>query len=309
MESAALFFLPLMLAYQISIFLLILTFILAIINLKGESARSLLGLSIITFILFTPLWLIMLSSEVNNYFFTISIPIILLLTIFLHKSKLSSLLCLTATVISIIFISFTRGLMYLLIFLGGNFRGPILEIFSKINNLEILNLTSWVYYSVYLIIILSVLLALIFYPKQPTKKIIYSIFLFVLTIFCIGLTRDMLAYKTKITGPSSSGSAIKISNDVQKIAFLRNNHIWLTDTNGSNPFELTNNTEQIMSFSLSPDGKYVAYLTGGLDPKQNIYVGRTLTVVDTATKTLKVVNQVASEEKPTKNLSWNKDDL
>jgi len=247
------FFIALGLFY-IALIALIITLIQAILNLRRLEPKNIKTYLIVTSILFIPGWC--------SWYFQSSLTMIvalaiLIVTFLIYKNKFSVVLALLGLFPLIVKAMLSGNAIAL-----GNHELTLLPI--VFNKMSLIGDTSWFYLSLNIsgVILLGFSLYYYFSKNILTKMPFYLALLLALIIIPAGAIRDTLVYNKNIT--RSKIVSVRTTN-VEKITFLRNNDLWLSDTSGSaSPMQISkvNNELTVISSLVSKDEKYVVYIVG-----------------------------------------------
>lgn len=287
MEIAALFFLIVLGAYEIGLILLLVAFIRSIGNLKRPEPINFLPLALVS-LFFLALGNYILMGETRSYYFQFIIPVLLIFLIFLGKKQVSPFLIMLSIFINIVFVGVSKGIFYIIPFIGGGKRGVNLEFFKKVEDLNSLSDNSWMYIALYIITAGLLIAAVIAAKRFVSIKNVWYILMACSLLMIIGGVRDNIVYNSN-SSLSRGKSAKTIFATIEKIPFLRGNEIWLANTNGSGESKIITPGDKVYSFAISKDSRFVAYITGGLDKQKNTFEARAVKIVDVTNSQEKTV--------------------
>lgn len=256
MEPLALIGFLLHIAYILSLVLILISFIISIINLKRGAKIDTFIIEIIALAFLLPGCLLM-SMTKSDIWGALTALIVLFFAAIVSKNSASSFLALLGVILLLIKTN-----------LGANFYYVSLKQFNSFfNSLNFFGFHSWFFYAIYLSAFLLILASLIYYIKKISyiNSKFYYIIILVIIALCVGISRDLIISKNKITRVESK----QITNqEIKKFVFVRDNNLWLTDTSGGfQPIQLTqlskdDKGKKVGEFHLSQDEQYLAYLMG-----------------------------------------------
>lgn len=198
-----------------------------------------------------------------------------LMLLFFLRNKFISFAIIAGNTITLI--------LFLLIFKGMNSTLSISHIIYELSLVE----NSYFYICFYIIIILSILIAIVLAYKKNLKqpKFIIGIYVILILILSGCVYFDFQKYHNKLAGRVDKH--ISITDAMDYVPLIRDKSIWVVGSDGSGLKKVVEVKKTILSYELSNDEKFLSYMVN--DDKTRGYSNNILEA--------KIINIENSEEK------------